>query len=560
MSSLCVADMMTSARAATEAEAEPTLVSAEPPPQSLDPTQKVMSGDERFQYLTWDAGSGPTADSWSRHLRLAWKNPSTGDWTDAAGQAQGSQPHAAVRVDAANSWVSFDGTPLVERWRRSAGNKGFVLAIAGRSSPALTWAGRVSAMPPRLEVRMTDGRVVVCRCLALAGYAASSRTGMDTRQAARIGSAARAILQFDLSAVTAPVASAKVWLYCTVRKGGETWLQVFECDPPRIQLAGAGSKPIAGLAAIGGEAGLKRHPDVLRAGDFSNLTRGALFDSLALSEWSSNQQLPDPDAAGSVMFRGSFTPSGRGSFNGIVETMRGSAQDPLRAPEVVEPELFCRLYVLLEDDWRSTRDANKMAIGWDLRMGWWNDAQGGYWQSTTGNGGAPGTGLKLFAPAKSNGGSQRADRWEYQGHSIRMEAGTGVDDGNPYEALRPLQDYVYHLGQPTGYGDMFRLGSAVLQRGRWHCLEQQIRINSIKGPYDSLGNGVAVADGLLRTWVDGVLVSEVTGLRWRRHADMGVGGVWINWYYGGKQATERTMHYRMNHLVVARRYIGPRVA
>jgi hypothetical protein len=239
--------------------------------------------------------------------------------------------------------------------------------------------------------------------------------------------------------------------------------------------------------------------------------------------------------------------------------MRADMSDPLRPPAVVEPEMYCRLYMYLEDDWRSTRDANKMAMGWNLRMGWWNDAQKGYWQSTTGNGGARGTGLKLYAPAKTLGSGQSTPRWEYQGHSIRMEAGLGVDDGNPYESMRPVQSYIYNLDQPTGYGQVARLGNAVLQRGRWHCIEQHIRINSIEGPYDDLGNGTAVADGVLRTWVDGILVSELNSLRWRRHPEMGVQGPWVNWYYGGKQATERTMHYRMNHLVVARQYIGPRV-
>jgi hypothetical protein len=265
------------------------------------------------------------------------------------------------------------------------------------------------------------------------------------------------------------------------------------------------------------------------------------------------------------MFRGSFLPSptdagiARGSFTGTVGTMRANYSDPLRPPSVVTEELFCRLYIYLENDWNSLRDANKMAIGWDLRMGWWNDANRGYWQSTTGNGGAPGTGLKLFAPALKNGGSQRSDRWEYQGHSIRMEARKGVADGNPYSDLRPLESYVYNLDQPGAYGQIVRLGRGVIGKGRWHCIEQQIRMNSVVGPFDGLGNGQAVADGVLRTWIDGVKCSEVTNLRWRRHPEMGVEGPWVNWFYGGKLPTEVPMHYRMNHFVVARKYIGPRV-
>jgi hypothetical protein len=544
---------------ASSAESTTGQVPAEPstvlPGERLVPS---VSGDLGDQFRVWDAGSGPSANEWSRHLSLRWKHAGTGDWIDADGVAQGDRPYSTAQVDMAQTWVSLDATALVERWRTSGANKGFTLRVSGRSSPTLRWAGRESAQPPRLQVRLDDGRVVECPCRALAGYAESSLSALDTRLAARTGPTSRAILQFDLAGVVAPVESATVALYCIDRTGTFTQLDLYECDPPRFQLAASGTPQVLGLAAQVGEAALRGHPDVIRAGDFSNLERGVLFDGLQLSENSVNQQLPDPDAPGTVMFRGSFTPLGRGSFSGKVETMRANLSDPLRPPAVVETEMHCRLYVFLEDDWRSTRDANKMAIGWDLRMGWWNDAQGGYWQSTTGNGGARGTGLKLFAPAKTNGGSQSTDRWEYQGHSIRMEAGLGTDDGNPYEGLRPLESYVYHLDQPTGFGQVFRLGGAVLQRGRWHCLEQQVSINSITGPFDALGNGEAVPDGLLRTWVDGVLVSEVGGLRWRRHPEMGIQGPWINWFYGGKQATERTMHYRMNHLVVARRYIGPR--
>lgn len=573
LSGLCLAACGGGGEAGAAATAGPATAPPGPPPapptppapppvagQPVDRIPQSITGDLRNQFQVWDGGSGPSANEWSRHLRLRWKHPGKGDWTDADGVAQGSRPFASVRVDAKAAWVGVEATRLVERWRHSGANKGFTLAVAGRASPTLRWAGRQSGLAPRLQVRLTDGRIVDCPCRALAGYAESTQRALDTREAVRISAGARAILQFDLAGLVAPVESATVSLYCVDRTGSEAWLELYECDPPPFQLAGAATPQVMGLAAQVGELGLRTHPDVIRAGDFSNLERGALFDGVQLSEHSANQQLPDPDAPGSVMFRGSFTPAGRGSFSGTVQTMRANLSDPLRPPAVVETEMFCRLYVLLEDDWRSTLDANKMAIGWDLRMGWWNDAQGGYWQHTTGNGGARGTGLKVFIPARTRGGSQREDRWEYQGHSIRMEAGLGTDDGNPYEALRPLESYVYHLDQPTAYGQVFRLGGAVLQRGRWHCLEQQVRINSITGPFDGLGNGQAVPDGLLRTWVDGVLVSDVTGLRWRRHAEMGIEGPWINWFYGGKQATERTMHYRMNHLVVARRYIGPRRA
>jgi hypothetical protein len=545
------------APAATEA---PPAATTNAPQSTAMPAAAPAGGDAR-QFLTWDAGSGPSRDFWSRHLKLRWKHSSVGDWLDANGLAQGPTPFTAAPVTVAPGWQQFDGTTLVKQWLRSGENKGFMLRISGKSSPSLTWAGRLSANPPRLVVTMIDGRIVQCPCHAFAGFAASTTGGIDTRQQTRTSTVQSSILQFDLQALQGDVGSAAVHLYCEDTSGTSHVLQVFECDPPRFQLGADHAAPRAGLAAeVGSESALKTHPDVIRAGDFSDLGKGVLFDSVQVSENSVNQQLPDPDRPGSVMFRGSFTPLGRGSFSGHVETMRANYSDALRPPAVVEEEMFARLYFFLEDDWRSTRDANKMAIGWDLRLGWWNNAQGGYWQSTTGNGGARGSGLKIYAPAKRNGSSQAYDCWEYQGHSIRMEAGRGVDDGNPYEAMRPVESYAYNLDQASDFGDMYRLGNAVIQRGRWHCIEQQIKMNSVTGPYDAVGNGQAVADGELRSWLDGVLVSEVKGLRWRRHPEMGIQGPWLNWYYGGKQPTERTMHYRMNHLVVARRYIGPRAA
>lgn len=528
----------------------------QPPAPIPDPTPTPLGSVRQFR--TWDAGSGPTRTLWSRHLRMRWKNRDVGDWTDANGTPQGSVPYATVAVASSDHWYEFDATLLVRSWISSGLNRGFMLRIGGTAAPSISWGGRLSDTPPVLVITHSAGAKTQIPCEAFAGFSPSSANGLNTRNSARTSSNQTNILQFDVGGLREEFVSATVRLYCTDRKGNPA-LEVYECAPPAFQLGAEGTSPRMGLAAEIGEAALNMHPSVIRAGDFSNLGKGGLFDSVQITESTNSEQIPDPDAPGFTMFRGSFTPANRSSFSGKIETMRADMTDPLRPPSVVEEEMFCRLYIFLEDDWRSTRDANKMAIGWDLRMGWWNDAQGGYWQSTTGNGGAPGTGLKIFAPARKNGASQRADRWEYQGHSIRMEAGIGTADGNPYASMRPLESYVYHLDQPTGYGQVFRLGAAVIQRGRWHCIEQQIKMNSIKGPFDGNGNGEPVADGILRTWLDGVLVSEHNNIRWRRHPEMGIQGPWINWFYGGKQATEVTMHYRMNHLVLARRYIGPRV-
>jgi hypothetical protein len=476
-------------------------------------------------------------------------------------------PYASVSVTKAATHYNFDITPLVQRWVTTGENRGAMLRATGTSSA--TWSGRTAAnaaQRPVLIVRVGT-RTFECKCISLAAFSSGTTRGLVTFERAKSQPSTAVMAQFDLSAVSGTVTSATMRLYCEAKSQTALGVAVFEVDAPRFQLGTGGISPALGLAAqYPGDTNLSRHPDVFRAGDFRDLTPGRLFDIYGLNAQNNPYELKaDPDAPGTTMFRGSFMPSPtdagifRGSFTGQIETMRANTSDPLRPPMVVHDEMFCRLYIYLEDDWNSVRDGNKMAIGWDLRMGWWNDAGVGYWQSTTGNGGEPGTGLKLYAAAGQNGGSQREARWEYQGHSIRMEAGKGINDGNPYAQLRPMQSYVYSLDQPGAYGQMHRLGRGVLGKGRWHCLEQQIKMNSVVGPYDGLGNGQAVADGVLRTWLDGVMCGEVTNLRWRRHREMGVQGPWVNWFYGGKLPTEVPMHYRMNHVVVARKYIGPRV-
>jgi hypothetical protein len=215
----------------------------------------------------------------------------------------------------------------------------------------------------------------------------------------------------------------------------------------------------------------------------------------------------------------------------------------------VENSLFARYMVYLEDDWGSEVDANKMP-GWDGRLGWWNSV--GYWQATTGNGGSPGTGMKVRNDTRS--------RWEYEGCSMRGHGGNATKDGNPYDSLFWLGNYMYHLDQAISFGDEIHWPGVVIGKGQWFTIEQQIVMNSVSAPFDTLGNGIANRDGQYRVWVDGVLAWERTNLRWRRHMEMGIQGFWLNWYHGGTAPTPRDMHFRMDAVVIAREYIGPRKA
>ena len=78
------------------------------------------------------------------------------------------------------------------------------------------------------------------------------------------------------------------------------------------------------------------------------------------------------------------------------------------------------------------------------------------------------------------------------------------------------------------------------------------------GP-DADGNyATANADGVLQAWINGYPAYSKTNFRWRRHADFGVQGIWLDVYHGGQTLAPSTMHYRIDRVSLATSYIGPK--
>jgi hypothetical protein len=225
--------------------------------------------------------------------------------------------------------------------------------------------------------------------------------------------------------------------------------------------------------------------------------------------------------------------------------MRGNS--PGSPPDRVIDEAYFRYYLTLEDDWRSEVDANKTP-GFDCRQGVWQAL--GYWENLGGNGGSPNDGRRVIFSNGANG---------YRGHMIRGHSSQQITDGNPYSELVWLGTYNYHIDQADFFGDAVRWNDVVIRRGERTCIEWHVKMNSLDGPADELGNRQAVADGLLEVWVNGYQVQRWERLRWRRHPDLGVAAIDMGMYHGGSQPAPRDMHCRLDHVVVATGYIGPLV-
>lgn len=154
--------------------------------------------------------------------------------------------------------------------------------------------------------------------------------------------------------------------------------------------------------------------------------------------------------------------------------------------------------------------------------------------------------LKLFSQA----GRLSGGRWA--GYTPAGVRPTGRDKFSCTIAAKPktgrLEFYYYHPEQRGGYGDHAEC-SASLQRGRWHCLESMVKANT-----------VGRKDGEIACWLDGKLVGQVKGLRFRDIEDLRIRSVGFSNYWGGagpeNTAPADQVHY-LDNLVIATEYVGP---
>jgi hypothetical protein len=316
-------------------------------------------------------------------------------------------------------------------------------------------------------------------------------------------------------------------------------VDVFEADPPTFVVPDDVPSPRLGIAATAGTfTALAAHPDVLFNGDMSS------------PGWSERgfpnpvQRVFDVDA-GAVVARTSFVTTSRTAADFKAESSRGVG--PQGAPDIVHDELYSRYWMRLSDNFGSTVDAIKIpAMG--VQWGWWNIS--GYWQQTTGNGGSPPTGLKVWNSAQG--------KWEYQGSSIRILVGMRATDNSAYSNLMSLGLYPYNLDQagPFPPGEAFPY--VALRRGRAYWFDIRVKQNSVSGTPDVNGNyPTANHDGVYQVWINGYQAFSKTTFRWRRNLEHGVQGIWIDWFHGGTQNPPYPMEFSTGPVTLAKQYIGP---
>jgi hypothetical protein len=532
-----------------------------PNPAALTYTvSSVVVPDGITLYLTHDGDavgsvsntSAPNKAVWNIVLGFPWKRGYFGDWMDANQtpygiDMTGAVPYASFAVPAPGVY-SVSVTPLVQRWMANGKNRGFYLRMKNNAFN-VRFAGRTDPVVekrPKITVTTTNGTFSLpARCNAT--WSTSTYSSVSSALLWELAGGQPAILQFDLSGVSGTVTSATLHVTDTYHLPGSTMangiVDVFEADPPGFTVPDVVTNPVTGIAAsVQNFQALASHPDVLFSDDFG--TPGS-FDT----GWDVPPTRAVNPTTNTTYAVGGFEAGRNGSSNIKKLVMRGANGYGGGGMDVQHNELYSQYFIYLEDDFGSTSDAVKIpAMG--CQFGWWNTNSGGYWAPVTGNGGSPGTGLKVY-----NSG---ASRWDYQGHSVRLLLGQRPADNSAYADLFSVAIYPYNLDQTGPFPDSILFPYVAVKKRTWYAFDLHMKQNSMGGGQDASGNyATANADGVFEAWINGYPAFSKSNFRWRRHLEFGVEGFWLDFYHGGVAPAPYPMHYRVDRVTMATQYIGP---
>lgn len=469
-----------------------------------------------FELPVTDDEAGVTCEHHLAAARGSWIHRG-GDWVDADGMEQGATPFATATMDGAavGTAIGLDVTTLVRQWYASGRQSGLAMLRATGVNPrgVVDFASRESATAahrPRLTIEWSDGESTTLAPTADASIVCTTAKSLGALPTIRVGGGASSLLAFPLDPATGRhVERATLTLTVDRRTGGAIGLGVFHVVPPWARESTAR----AGIAARHpGDMGIDADPAVIfatgfDAGDWregwSTVGERSIADVVANGEGNGFEPLLGRALRVKLMPHQNLGLDLRYEF----------ARVGLKEPE----EAYFRYYLRFGEDWKPVRDGGKLPgfAGTYNRGGW---------------------GLR-----KADG----TNGWSARGAFFRQ----------PSEAPPAMTrhvgigSYVYHADARAGSADAWGWGlgpTGWLSRNRWYSIEQYVKLNA-----------PGRADGVMRAWVDGHLVMERTGLRFRDVPELRIESVWFNVYHGGVTKPANPMSLYIDNVVIAREYIGP---
>lgn len=471
----------------------------------------AMSQLARAQVELSDGRWGMTCVNYDAASKFAWRNQG-GDWRDAKDTAQGERPfdRQTISRQRAAQKVRWDVTSLARRWQAGALPAGgiFLRQLANNSRASANFFSREvddEDVRPRLLIEWDDGKQTKLQPSADSTMTCSSLSSNGRLKKLHVGGGRATTLVFPFE----PRAGADIrraWLEMVSFKqfGASSDVGVFRLDAPFAQ----SGKIEMGIAQdFAHDKDIASHPAVLFATGFES--PGWLDEWSDLSESSQVRRMSSSIVSRFEPFSGSAlaVTIAKGKKMGLnlrylFKEKRGS-----------EPEAaYFRYYLRLDRSW-NPREGGKLPgfSGTYDRAGW---------------------------------GGRRSDGtngWSARG-TFMLPSGSGSH-------LDTLGSYVYQADSTTKYGDIWgwSLGpTGLIEKNRWYSIEQYVKLNDPDR-----------ANGVLRAWIDGVLVFERTDLRFRSISDLRIEALWMNVYHGGTMSAPQDLSLYIDNVVVATQYIGP---
>jgi hypothetical protein len=463
---------------------------------------------------TQDAADGATRDYFNRAGQLEWQNY-LGDWRDTEDTLQGSQTYAVAQIEDTNTprYIEWNVTGLVQQWLDGTlANQGFFIHAVSGAGP-INFRSKEYAdtsQHPMLVVNVGAGDVALTPTADTYLEPSTYRSMGDSDELTLRLDGSNVLVQFDLSSIDsgARVTSAVLRLYTHTQYGNETMTAgVFRCAPGEAISTAA---PIGGIAAVyPDDHGIEDDPDVIFATSFES-------DNWQ-KEWSSASGTIDVVTQDAVR---SFTPLQGKALRALIAEGENSSMSVIYkfADKIgQEPEeIYFRYYLRFADDWNQTVYGGKLP-----------GISGTYGQAGWGGRKPDGT-----------------DGWSARGTYY-----LSISGDNPLSGTHPIGTYCYYADQPGTYGDTWawtKEYKGFLQKNRWYCVEQYVKMNTPEQH-----------DGILRAWVDGRPAFEKTDIMFRTVDALKIEQIWMNVYHGGTAVSPYDQHMYVDNVVVARQYIGP---
>lgn len=524
---------------------------------------------------------GPTSLAVCEGSGWKWENAG-GDWIDALGVPQGTEPWSSTVLDAVDVGQEADYTIDVTALLAESITRGIPCAIKVACKAPRTVYTRFGSVPPDVLVTLDDGTDVAMPVI-FAGPASQSAPGQGLETMALPAF-------YEIAKPTRPFTRAVLRLRALTKARNAdptatTWLLAPGATLPPVESVTPGTPIVEHLYADDAPEGDYLHSDDLKPWE-SNLGAEANWDAAL---WGGQQDTTK------------FPHRGQGKWHGNFQNVRvvRSAELPLapvapglgalavtipRDPQAVEggyaPQaglLACRLDMPLPFDLcgRADRIFTRQYFAWDAPDGdslSLDDIVAVYrganstapaWGNFGGKAGIVPTHDCTSGgfSGSSGGGGGWQMRWSVGFPATGMP---GPMDGTIHAAWH-LYDFQHR--NPPGYGaagvhghqGWGKVGGSLRPR-RWYCIETELKLNGVDKP-GILADGTPhviggvqqfwTPDGALRVWVDGMLAREDTGLVMRslptikRPAtanpqsvlypirDLGVRSMMLNVYIGG---------------------------